>query len=279
MSRLVGSTPASDAVFREAADAVAARRPFALCTVVATRGSAPQQVGARMVVYPDGELVGTVGGGRIEWTVIQEARRLLAESGASSLLDVNLTELGMSCGGHMTVFVDVLLPRERVIIFGAGHVSRALAPAAAALGFHVVVVDDRPEWADPAAFPAGVEVVARPFAEFLDGFGPGPEDYAVIVTRGHEHDEAVLRRLLSAPLRYLGMMGSRRKVLLIRKRLQDEGAPPDQLDRVDAPIGLEIGAVTPAELAVSICGALVARRRGADAPEQPGEQAKDTTGP
>jgi len=279
MTRPHGPSPASDAVFREAADALAARRPFALCTVVATRGSAPQDVGARMVVYATGEPVGTVGGGRIEWTAIQEARRRLAEDGAAGLLDVDLTELGMSCGGQMTVFIDVLRPRERLVVFGAGHVSRALAPAAAALDFHVLVVDDRPEWADPAAFPTGVEVVARPFAAFLDGFVPDPDDYVVIVTRGHEHDEAVLRRLLSAPVAYLGMMGSRRKVALIRKRLLAEGVAPELLARVDSPIGLSIGAVTPAELAVSICGGLVARRRGVDAPPAPGTVAAGTDAP
>jgi xanthine dehydrogenase accessory factor len=275
MKLVQGPSPASDAVFREAADALAGRRPFCLCTVVATRGSAPQVIGARMVVYPAGELVGTIGGGQIEWTVIQDARRRLAEGDGAGLLDVDLADLGMTCGGHMTVFVDVLGSRERLIVFGAGHVARALAPAAAALDFHVVVVDDRPEWADPAAFPARVEVVAQPFATYLDAYVPGPNDYVVVVTRGHEHDEAVLRGLLSAPVAYLGMMGSRRKVGLIRKRLLAEGVAPEVLERVDAPIGLAIGAVTPAELAVSICGGLVARRRGVVAPGDRGATGND----
>lgn len=275
MSRLKGPSPVSDVVFRAAADALRERRAFALCSVVKTKGSAPQQTGARMVVWPDGTIVGTIGGGRIEWTVIQEAQKRLSEGGRSELLDVDLTELGMSCGGRMSVFLDVLLPRERVLVFGAGHVGRAVAEVAAGLAFHVVVVDDRAEWADPAAFPAGVEVVARPFADFLDEYeGTEPQaksdDYAVVVTRGHQHDEAVLRRLVSGNLRYLGMMGSKRKVAGMMKRLREDGVPEADLAQVDAPIGLAIGAVTPAELAISICGALVARRRSAPPTDEPG---------
>lgn len=279
MGRLYGPSPASDAVFRAAADALEARRPFALCTVVDTKGSAPQQTGARMVVYPDGSIVGTIGGGRIEWTIIGDARRRLADGATAALVDIDLTELGMSCGGRMIVFVDVLLSHERLLVFGAGHVGRAVAGAASALGFHVVVVDDRPEWADPTAFPPDVEVVAEGFDAWLDRYDAQADDYAVIVTRGHEHDEAVLRRLVSDPLRYVGMMGSRRKVAGLLKRLRDDGIAEDALTRVDAPIGLPIGAVTPAELAISICAALVARRRGADAGGTPGVGDDENDGP
>ena len=252
-------------LFEALAAAVRERRPAALCTVVATKGSPPQTVGARMVVLPEGEPIGTIGGGRVEHTVMTEARSRLARGAAPTLLEIDLADIGMSCGGGMTVFVDILHPRERLIIFGAGHVGRAVAAAGVRVGFHVVVVDDRPEWADPALLPEGVETALRPFAAFLDeDFEPRPDDYAVIVTRGHEHDELVLRRLVEAPLRYLGMMGSKRKVRGVLERLRDEGVDEARIDRVDAPIGLPLGAVTPEELAVSIVGRLVATRRGAD---------------
>ena len=254
----------TEAVLAAALAAARARRPVALCTVVATKGSAPQTVGAMIAVPLDGDPVGTVGGGRVEWATIEEARRRLREGEDAGLLDFDLGELGMSCGGGMSVFVDTMVPRERMLIFGAGHVGQALAALAAALDFHVVVVDDRPEWAHRERFPDAGEIAQQPFGEFLAGYEPGGDDYAVIVTRGHEHDEEVLRALVGRPLRYLGMMGSSRKVAGAKKRLRADGVTDEALARVDAPIGLPIGAVTPAELAVSILGRIVATRRDVD---------------
>ena len=250
-------------LFEALAAAVRDREPVALCTVVATRGSPPQTVGARMVVRPTGEPIGTVGGGRFELTVMEEARARLSDGRPPVLLEIDLGDLGMACGGHMTVFVDVMQPRERLLVFGAGHVGRTVAAAAARVGFHVTVIDDRAEWADPAHLPSGAEIAVTPFLAFLDTYTPQGDDYAVIVTRGHEHDEAVLRRLVDAPIRYLGMMGSQRKVREMKARLAAEGTAPEHLDRLDAPVGLPIGAVTPEELALSIVGRLVATRRGA----------------
>jgi xanthine dehydrogenase accessory factor len=238
----------------------------ALVTVVRARGSTPQRAGAKMLVFADGRTIGTIGGGCYENDACLKAREAIA-SGRSSLLHYELNddfaqENGLICGGQMDVHVDPLTPAPRLYIIGAGHVGWHLATAAVDAGFHVHVVDDREKFANRDRFPRADAVVVEPIAEWLHAADLPTSAYVVIVTRGHQNDLEAMRALAARDLRYLGLIGSRAKVARIRTMLLAEGMPPECLDRVHAPIGLDIGAVTPAEIAISILGELIAVRRG-----------------
>jgi xanthine dehydrogenase accessory factor len=236
-----------------------------LATVVAARGSTPRQPGARMLVLADGNIVGTVGGGQREGEVIAAARELLVESG-SRLLAIDFAE-GLAgggpapiCGGGMEVFLERIDPPRRVVVAGAGHVGQAVHGVLRVLGIATVVVDPRPEQNSEARFP-GADRRVVPFDGGLAGLDLSSADGVVIVTPGHSHDEAVLRQALATPAGYVGMMGSRTKVPIILEHLRADGFPPEQLARVHAPIGLDIGAETPAEIAVAIAAEIVALSR------------------
>ena len=162
-----------------------------------------------------------------------------------------------------SLFYDPLVPREKLLILGGGHVGRALAALAPALGFRVTVVDDRPEFASGARFPEGVRVLHQDFEQAIAGFPCNASTYVLVVSRGHRSDLACVRALLARPWRYCGCMGSARKVRMILDQLLQEGADPARIAELWAPVGLDIGAETPAELAVAILGELVAVRRNA----------------
>lgn len=241
------------------------RVPAVLATVVDVTGSAPQVPGAKLVVLADGRAAGTVGGGAFERRVLEEARALAAGDGpVSRLVTLNLTrDLGMCCGGEMRVFLEKILGPERLVLFGGGHIGRALCQAAAAAGFEVTVVDEREEWAVPARFPAAREVVCEEPEAALARLRIDEATYCVVATHSHPLDQAVITALLATPARFLGMVGSRTKRGKFLARLQARGLPEETLARLRTPLGLEIGAVTPEEIAVSILAELVAVRRGA----------------
>lgn len=224
-----------------------------------------------MLVFADGRTVGTIGGGCYENDAFWKARDALA-SGRPALLHYELNddfaqENGLVCGGQMDVHVDPLEPTPRLYIIGAGHVGYHLARIAGDAGFRVHVVDDREKFANRERFPEAEEVVVEPIPEWLHRTDIPPSAFVVVVTRGHTHDLAAMRALAARDFRYLGLIGSRAKVIRIFDLLRSEGLPAACLDRVHAPIGLDIGAVTPAEIAVSITAELVAIRRGAAAGE------------
>ena len=170
---------------------------------------------------------------------------------------------GLICGGRMDVHIDPLAPTPRLYIVGAGHVGHELARAAAPAGFLIHVVDDREKFANAERFPQA-EVVVESIPTWLHSVELPPVAYVVVVTRGHQHDLDAMRALAARDLRYLGLIGSRAKVARIYEALLAEGMPAECLERVHAPIGLEIGAITPAEIAVSILAELIAIRRGVD---------------
>jgi xanthine dehydrogenase accessory factor len=238
----------------------------ALATVIERSGSAPQVVGARLLLRDDGVQIGTVGGGAIE-AQVQDACRAALRDGRSRRVQAHLVrDLGMCCGGSMEVFVEFLQPEPRLIVIGAGHVSQALVPLARAAGFRVSVFDDRDELLEHPAF-ADVQREARDVDELLDGhLEPDDRDYLVVVTRDHARDERALAELLRRPHRYLGMIGSRRKVVAVLRRIlhreRESGRPTPDLSRVRAPIGLALGGRTPVEIAISIVAELVADRHG-----------------
>jgi len=254
-------------VLAAAAEALARGDSVALVTVVRSQGSTPQRAGAKMLVWADGRTVGTIGGGCYENDAFWKAREAIA-SGKQQLLHYELNddfaqENGLICGGRMDVHVDPLTPSPRLFIIGAGHVGFYLAKLASDIGFQIHVVDDREKFANSERFP-GADLAVEPIPEWLHRADLPPASYVVVVTRGHQHDLDAMRALAARDLKYLGLIGSRAKVARIYDALLEEGMPPECLQRVHAPIGLEIGAVTPAEIAVSILAELIAVSRGVD---------------
>jgi xanthine dehydrogenase accessory factor len=287
----------------------------ALCLIVRTRGSTPQDKGAAMLVLQDGKTLGTLGGGCVEAEVRTRAQRLMNES-QNRLLSFSLDhdygwDDGLVCGGVMDVAVQVLrspesvlpfeeilksvaagreatlvaevfdeqmrparfelpvLPAPRLVIAGAGHVGQALAEMAARAGFQVTVIDDRPDYADASRFP-DAQCIIGDIEQELSRFPIDRFTFIVIVTRGHKHDAQALAAVIDSPACYVGLIGSKRKIHDIFEALHSQGVLHEKLAKVHAPIGLEIGAVTPAEIAVSIIAEIIAIRRGRpDGPAAP----------
>ena len=243
-------------------------RRGAVATIVNVRGSIPSFQTAKMLVRDDGSIVGTIGGGCVEADVWQAAREVMESERPRTLkFDLNQDpkyDTGLVCGGTLVVFVEPILPPALLYIFGAGHVARNLCQAASGAGFDVTVIDDRSSYATKERFPAAREVHALDFDEAMRKLDPNEASYIVIVTRGHRDDMHILRWAVQTRARYVGMIGSKRKVIGIFKSLRDEGVPANLFDRVHAPIGLDIGAVTPEEIAVAITAELIAVRRHAN---------------
>lgn len=236
-------------------------------TVVRTQGSTPQRAGAKMLVFADGRTVGTIGGGCYENEAALKARESLATR-RQSLLHYELNddfaqENGLICGGRMDVHVDPLEPAPTLFIIGAGHVGWHLARAAADAGFRIHVIDDREKFANADRFP-GAAISVEPIPDWLERAALPSSAYVAVLTRGHQHDLDAIRALATRDLRYLGLIGSRAKVVRIKDALVAEGMPAESLARIHSPIGLDIGAVTPAEIAISILAELIATRRGVD---------------
>ena len=247
----------------------ASASPAALATVVGRSGSAPQILGAKLLLHGDGRQVGTVGGGAIELEVLDACRETLRDGSPRNVHANLVRDLGMCCGGTMEVFVEYLQAQARLFIVGAGHVAQALAPIVQGLGFRVRVLDDRDELLSHPAFGT-IETEAFDADELDDAIRDLNEhDYVVIVSRDHQRDEKALASLVVRPHAYLGMIGSRRKVhtVLARvlRRFDERNRPRPDLSRVHAPVGLALGGRTPAEIAVSIAAELVAIRHGGDA--------------
>jgi len=240
----------------------------ALVTVVSTEGSTPQKAGARMLVYADGGIVGTIGGGCLEAEMTWRAREAI-EGRRPKLVSYDLTpdqagEDGLVCGGRMQVFIEPIEGRPVLCLFGAGHVAQPLARLAKACGFRVEVADDRVKFANAERFPEADLLVVDDFAAAASKMTLGPNSFAVVVTRGHRGDAEALRAVLDRGLRFVGLLGSRPKVVHIFAALQESGVSREALAGVHAPLGLEIGAETPDEIAVSILAEMIAVRRGVE---------------
>lgn len=253
-------------VFAAVAEALDKGEPAALVTIVATTGSTPQRVGAKMLVFPDGRLVGTIGGGCYENDAFWKAREAITNRKPQlvhyELDDDFAQETGLICGGQMSVYIEPIEPSPELYVIGAGHVGYHLATMAQEVGFQVHVVDDREKFASRERFPNATEVVTEDIPAWLERSKLPAHAYVVIVTRGHTNDLDALRALATRDLRYLGLIGSRAKVARISDQLLSEGMAPEVLKQVHAPIGLEIGAVTPQEIAVSILAELIAVKHG-----------------
>ena len=236
-----------------------------LATVVRTQGSTPREVGAKMLVHEDGSISGTIGGGRLEAAVIKEALDTLA-TGEPRTIHHDLTgpeasEVGMICGGTLEVYLEPILSGPKVFLFGGGHVSLPVARLSKMAGFRVAVIDDRPEFANRERFPEAEEVIAEEFPSALKKLKTHRESYLVILTRGHAYDQEVLEWALGTAARYVGMIGSRKKVQTIFSNLKEKGVSAEKLESVHSPIGLDIGGKTPEEIAVSIVAEMIQERR------------------
>jgi xanthine dehydrogenase accessory factor len=244
-------------------------RRGAVATIVSVRGSIPSFRTAKMLVRDDGSIVGTIGGGCVEADVWQAAREVMESEKCRTLtFDLNQDpkyDTGLVCGGTLEVFVEPVLPPAFLYIFGAGHVAVNLCKVAANAGFDPIVTDDRSSYATQERFPAAREVRVLDFDDATRSLEPNETSYIVIVTRGHRDDLRILRWAVQSRARYIGMIGSKRKVIGIFNTLRNEGVPAHLFDRVHAPIGIDIGAVTPEEIAVAITAELIAIRRHADA--------------
>jgi xanthine dehydrogenase accessory factor len=254
-------------IFEEIVDLRRAGRRGALATIVHSNGSIPSFESAKMLVRDDGSIAGTIGGGCVEAEVWQAAREVMEEEKPRSLT-FNLNhdpkyDSGLVCGGTLDIYLEPILPVQTLYLFGAGHVSLNVYRAARMSGFEVVVVDDRESYANRQRFPEAKDVYADDFEQVLSQLAPSHSSYLVIVTRGHRDDMRVLRWAVDTPAKYVGMIGSQRKVIAIYKQLQQEGIAAEKLSRVYAPVGLEIGAITPEEIAIAIVAELIAVRRGA----------------
>jgi len=235
---------------------------FVVATITDVQGSSPREVGTKMLVMRDGSTVETIGGGVLEKRVVEDALACLA-SGVSRSERYELREqgdhaLGALCGGEATVFFEVHAPGKTLLIVGAGHVGQALCRFAALLDYRVVVLDPREDMVSAERFPQADERICGDPAQTAELFAIGEDTHVVIVTHGHAHDQAALRSVIDSPAGSIGMIGSRNKVRTVFARLREEGVTPESLDRVHAPIGLDIGAQTPAELALCIMAEIVA---------------------
>lgn len=237
----------------------------ALATIVQVRGSIPSYESAKLLVREDGSIVGTVGGGCVEAEVWTAAREVI-ETERPKHLTFNLGQdaaydNGLICGGQLNIFIEPVIPQPRAIIFGAGHISKGLAKVITLAGFSTTVVDDREQFANRDRFPEADEVLAGEYEEIFPTLSVHENTYLVIVTRGHRDDMRVLRWALDTPARYVSMIGSKRKVISVIRELEREGIPRERFERVHAPMGLDIGAITPEEIAVSVAAEMIAVRR------------------
>ncbi len=244
-----------------------------LTLIVRSIGSAPGKVGAKMIVLPDGSINGTVGGGVVEARVIADSLNALDDGRGPRTLHYKLDELGMSCGGEISVYIEPMLPAKRVVIYGGGHVSAAVARLLATLDCRISVVDERSEWANRDRFPDVDEIVNRPFAEQVASQPPGTKDHVFIVTRGHDQDQLVLEGVVGRNPAWLGMIGSKKKAAKAMELLKAKGVPAEQIKKIRSPVGLDIGAVTPEEIAIAIAAELVFLwRRGSAVNSTPGSK-------
>jgi len=252
-------------VFQAVAELEARNEGGVLCTIVRSQGSTPRHTSSKMLVYPDGRIVGSVGGGELENRVIAEAQQAL-EDGKARLVAYNMADPERGdpgiCGGQVEVYLEPILPRPTLVVVGAGHVGKALVHLAHWLGYYVIVSDDRTELCTPENIPEADAFYPVAMAELPAQIEIDRWTAIVLTTRGTDVDVLGLPAILNTPAKYIGVIGSRRRWELTRKQLIDQGITPEQLAQVRSPIGLELNAETPEEIAVSIMAEVLMLRLG-----------------
>lgn len=246
-------------------------RRGALATIINVRGSIPSFETAKMLVRDDGSIAGTIGGGCVEAEVWQAAKEVM-QTEKPRTLTFNLNQnpkydTGLVCGGTLEVFVEPILPVPQLYLFGAGHVAHSLYKVARLAGFDVTVVDDRETYANRERFPDAKDIYAEDYDRVLSQLAPTESSFIAIVTRGHHDDMRILRWALKAdvPCRYVGMIGSERKFISVTKELKAQGVARERLERVYSPLGIDIGAITPEEIAIAVVAEMIAVRRSSAA--------------
>lgn len=244
-----------DDIFQVLSEIKKSNESAALCIVTKSEGSTPRHMGSKMLVYSDGRFIGTVGGGDLEHRVIEEARNALMD-GEPRLLHYNMSDPSRGdpgvCGGQVEVFVDPIMPPAAVVVVGGGHVGKSVAHLAKWLGFRVVVSDDRPEFCSPEVVPEADAFYVCPMAELPDRLKIDHRTFLILTTRGSSVDVEGLPALLATKAGYIGIIGSKRRWATTVKELTSRGIPPEKITFVHSPIGLELQAETPNEIAVSI---------------------------
>lgn len=229
---------------------------FCLATVVKSEGSTPRQIGAKMIVTADASF-GTVGGGALEHKVIEDARALMIRRISECKSYPLGPMLGQCCGGSMDVFIEPILPPKPVYVFGAGHIAEALVPMLAELGFRVILVDERPERMELSAFVNVPEKWNELPSDIFRRIQFNDNAHIIVITHEHKHDEEIVRFCLDKPFKYLGCIGSRSKWEKFKARYRTQGFGDEQFSRVSTPVGLDIGAESPFEIAVAIIAELI----------------------
>ena len=251
-------------IYRELVNVTSKGERAVLATVISSRGSAPREAGAKMLIKKDGTFIGSVGGGGVEHQIQKKAIEVM-NSGESQIVHFDLSgrgrEAAMICGGQMDVFLEPILSQETLYLFGAGHISQSTAAMAKMLGFQVVVIDPRPEYNNIDRFPNADSLIAEEYDSAFSKLNVDDDSYIIIYTPGHVLDEQCLEFAVSTKARYIGMIGSKKKVIDVKKRLLQKGVSPQLLDKVCAPIGIGIGAETPEEIAISILAEIIKVKR------------------
>jgi len=240
----------------------------AIATIVQVRGSIPSYESAKLLVREDGSMIGTIGGGCVEAEVWNAAREVI-ETEKPRHLSFNLGQdaaydNGLICGGQLDVFVEPVIPPPHAFIFGAGHISKSLSKVAALAGFMTTILDNRDTFASRERFPEADEIFAGEYEDVFPKLPINETSYLIIVTRGHRDDMRVLRLAVATEARYIAMIGSKRKVISVTKELEQEGIARQRIERIHAPMGLEIGAISPEEIAISVAAEMIAVRRNAE---------------
>jgi len=227
----------------------------ALCTVVKSEGSTPRHMGSKMLVYPDSRFVGTVGGGELESRVIKAALESL-KSGNALTLSYTMADPARGdpgvCGGTVEVFVEPILPSAMIVVIGGGHVGKAVVHLAKWLGFRVAVSDDRKEFCNPESVPGADAYYPVEMGKLTENLKVTPQTYLVVTSRGSSIDAHGLPSLLESEAAYIGVIGSKRRWLTTVKALKEKGVAKEKIARVHSPMGIELNAETPEEIAVSI---------------------------
>ncbi len=232
-------------------------RKAALCIIIETKGSSPRKAGSKMLVLADSTIEGSVGGGSLEMKVISDARNVMAKNQPQKFTYDLEDDLSMHCGGTAEVYIEPIIPELNLYIFGAGHIGKVLAKFASGFGFRIILIDHREEITDKIDLPE-VELIRDEYANAARKLEFNPNDYIVIVTPKHAYDEEVLAICAKKSFAYLGMIGSKTKVALARKRLLEEKIlTEDEINKADMPIGIKFNAQTPEEIAISILAKLI----------------------
>ena len=244
-------------IFKKIIEVENSSHKAALCTIIKVKGSAPRKTGAKMLVYATGAITGTIGGGSLEKVVIQQALDVIKNNEAKTAIHNLVSELAMCCGGTVELFIEPIMNRKKVYIFGAGHIGKALAGFAADLDFNVTLIDERYEAFDGIDIPE-CTLIKEQHTTAIEQLSFDENTFVVILTHNHAYDREILALTAQKSHQYIGMIGSERKVAIAKKNMiAADFMNEEQVKTIDMPIGIDIEAITPQEIAISILAKLI----------------------